>query len=173
MKRILVLSDTHYRKDRTDDEIIALLEGYDHIIHAGDFINENILDELEVTGRFTGVSGNNDPWSIHQRLGTRKILEIERSRIGICHGDGFWMNAFENAKRKFTADEVDIVIFGHSHYPVVKKENGVIYINPGSVSLPRGGSSRSMLELTLDEEKVRYKIIEFGGKLKWTEEHSI
>jgi uncharacterized protein len=174
MTRIILLSDTHYRKDRLGLEIIEIIKEYDHIIHAGDFINENILDELERTGRFTGVAGNNDSWDIHERLGERKILEIEGIRLGICHGDGLRMNAFENAKRAFETNEADIVIFGHSHYPFLKKENGVLYVNPGSVSLPRAGSCKSMIEMTLKEQKVECGIIEIeGGISKWIGEHSI
>ena len=48
----------------------------------------------------------------------------------------------------------DVLISGHTHMPLAKKENGLWLINPGSTSWPRGGSKRSYAVVTIDDKNV-------------------
>jgi uncharacterized protein len=159
MTKILILSDTHYRIGCPDDSILKLASAYDHIIHAGDYVNDDFETELEVIGSFFGVAGNNDPWSLYDKLGRKKLIEIEGVRIGINHGDGSWQSPLEASKKAFKGSNADIVIFGHSHVPLILREDKTLFVNPGSYSLPRSGSARSFAVLTLNDGKIQAEII--------------
>ena len=159
MKKLFILSDTHYRLGSFSAEMRGIFDRYDLIIHAGDYVSENTADELEMLGNFTGVSGNSDSWALRERLGKMKIIEVEGKRIGVCHGDGHRIVPFENARQLFTGKAVDAVIYGHSHIPDIKYEGGVLYINPGSAGRPRGGSGRSAAELIVGDGKFKAGLI--------------
>lgn len=52
-------------------------------------------------------------------------------RIGIVHGHGTGKTAEKRAIEAFADDAVDCIIYGHSHIPILKENNGVILFNPG------------------------------------------
>lgn len=56
--------------------------------------------------------------------------------------------------------EGNVVLSGHTHIPCFKKENGIYYVNPGSVSIPKGGSEASYL--TYESGVFRWKRVETG-----------
>ena len=57
--------------------------------------------------------------------------------------------------------EPDVVVFGHTHMPFCETLGGVLFLNPGSVTQPRGDYRPSMVRLTIDHGKITPKLIEF------------
>ena len=57
--------------------------------------------------------------------------------------------------------EPDVVVFGHTHMPFCETLGGVLFLNPGSVTQPRGDYRPSMVRLTIDHGKITPKFIEF------------
>lgn len=102
------------------------------ILHAGDITTPIVLEELERYAPVVAVAGNNDDADLSNRLPPRAIVPVGGFRIGLVHGDGTRGTTFSRAAAAFASGEVDCVVFGHSHQPLVLREGGVLYFNPGS-----------------------------------------
>ena len=109
----------------------ALLDGFeaaaiDRIVHAGDWTDPLAVTLLEAVAPVDGVAGNNDGPALHERFGTRRVLDIDGVRIGLTHGHlGPGSTTPERARRAFE-DEPDLgaIVFGHSHIPLVERLAG-------------------------------------------------
>ncbi len=130
---IMVLSDTHIpgKAQSLPPILYNDMEKCDHIIHAGDVNDIALINELECFAPVTVVAGNTDGYQITDRYGYRMIVELSGKRIGVVHGNGS-RATFENVKRAFSKDSVDIVVYGHSHIPHCEFLDGILYFNPGS-----------------------------------------
>lgn len=160
--KITVISDTHISRmgQELPPQVLKSIEKTDLLIHAGDFTTINLLYYLEALTRVEAVTGNNDGADILFHLGKKKIIELDRYRIGITHGEGPYGNILQRVKKTFTHDKVDIVIFGHSHMPYKAMEGGVLYFNPGSPTSRRRSPKHSYGEITLGE-KIKANLIYF------------
>ncbi len=150
-KRILVVSDTH----RADEGTLTLLkEGkWDMMIHLGD--GEGSADKFrQAAGENCAcvfLRGNND---YGEDLPMELTLRIGKTKCFLTHGHSY----FVNANPIVLAEEAhirgcQIAMFGHTHKPYRKNVEGVLCLNPGSISYPRQeGHHRSYMILTVDEE---------------------
>jgi len=120
--RIGLISDTH---NLLRTEARLALKGVDHIIHAGDICDAAVLRELEAIAPVTAVRGNNDRGEWAAALHERERIEIGGVAIYVVH-DLHDLDVVPEAAG------IKVVITGHSHRPLMKMENGVLYINPGS-----------------------------------------
>jgi putative phosphoesterase len=128
--KIGVLSDSHVTSfDQLNGKIIAALAEVDLIVHAGDFVAKDVLDGLKQMGQVRAVRGNMDSDEIKEILPEKELLEIEGRKIGIIHGWGSPYGIDERVGNAFSG--VDIIIYGHSHYPQNETKNGVLFFNPG------------------------------------------
>jgi len=156
--KIVVMSDTHLSK--ATDEFQGLCsefcEDADKVIHLGDWDKVEILDYLE-RYRLEAVAGNMDDYSIQQRLPARKILKAGPFRLGIAHGWGPPGGIRTRLKQEFAG--VDAVLFGHTHEPLIFRENGLLWFNPGSVFLGRGPSRRTIGVLRI-QDKIEAEILD-------------
>lgn len=147
MKKIVVMSDNH-----GDDSMMAYIKTLephaDYYIHCGD--SEASYKEL-LTG-YICVKGNND-WSLD--LPTEAKLEVEGLSILITHGQYLgYFNRELAMNDLLTRQHCQVLISGHTHIPLFQKDGSYYYINPGSTSLPRGGSARSYAVVTIDGQTV-------------------
>ena len=131
-----MLSDTH-AKDLEDlpERIREDLEKADLIIHAGDYTSKNLLDQLRGLGNFRGVHGNMDADEIKRELPDKEIFEIGGVRIGISHpSEGGSPAGLKRRVQSKLGDDLDLIIYGHSHKPVNEREGNTTYLNPGSAT---------------------------------------
>jgi putative phosphoesterase len=150
--RIGVVSDTHLHNGKQlPKALITGLKGVDLILHAGDWINPDVTTLFESIAPIDGVAGNNDGNEIIQRFGLSKILELKKYRIGMVHGDGFRKTTERRAFETFSNQNVDVIIFGHSHIPLKRHQEGVLLFNPGSPTDKRRQSQYSYGILELKE----------------------
>jgi putative phosphoesterase len=114
----------------------SLVEGFrevDLILHAGDLTQAFVLDLLGELAPVHAVAGNNDGPDLAERLGRRRVVEVEGIRIGLTHGDrGRGRTTPLRALSTFEAESVDAVVFGHSHIPIVERHGTRWLVNPGS-----------------------------------------
>jgi uncharacterized protein len=132
--KITVLSDTHLPKGKRKlpDILIKDILESEFIIHAGDFQRAETYKELADFGELLGVYGNTDDPEIKGLLPQSRICLIQGVKIGIVHGDGKGKTTEKRARAAFNKDEVDMIIFGHSHIPYLRYHDGVLLFNPGS-----------------------------------------
>lgn len=137
--RIGIISDTHIRKNLKllDIFLNEKFHNIDFIIHAGDFTDKHTFKLISNFKKTYGVCGNNDSNYIVQNLKEKEILELQNYRIGIFHGHGLKGKTLDRAYEAFEVDQVDVIIFGHSHQPIVQTKNKVLMINPGSPTSKR------------------------------------
>lgn len=133
--RIGVLSDTHVpiAAPGLSDELVRALARCDLIVHAGDLVELSVLDKLKTLSEVKAVHGNMDSLRVKNILPPRLLLDVQGLKIGVMHGLG---PSFSVPQKVLSAFEPrpDIIIFGHSHKPICKGENGTLLFNPGSAT---------------------------------------
>jgi uncharacterized protein len=157
--RIAVLSDTHLREGRSLPSIVwGHLEGIDLILHAGDVVSTELLEDLKAIAPVEVVRGNCDGWEL-SGLPEKKIITCEKIRIGLTHGAyGYGKTTLEKAFRMFDPGSVEMIVFGHSHIPFKEKYEGVLLFNPGSPTDKRREPKYSMglIEVQASEFQVKH-----------------
>jgi hypothetical protein len=133
--KIGVISDTHIpeRAKSIPGKILEEFKGVDMIIHAGDFVNIEVLAMLKkACPDVRGVSGNMDLADVRKNFPEKEIITVGKFKIGVKHGYGPPDKLIQMMQEAFKKDDVDMVIFGHSHNALNLKEGKVLYFNPGS-----------------------------------------
>jgi putative phosphoesterase len=103
------------------------------IVHCGDITERFALELLSEIAPVVAVAGNNDGKALHDELGTQTIVEAGGARIGIVHGHaGKGKTTPDRAFNAFSGEDVDAILFGHSHIPHKSRRDGVLLFNPGS-----------------------------------------
>lgn len=153
MKKIVVMSDNHGYQDKI--EMVKNLEkDGDYYIHCGD---SETYHKDDLRG-WICVRGNND-WSLD--LPNEAILEVEGIRILITHGQYFgYFNRELKMKGLLEENNCSLLLSGHTHMPSIVEEGDYVFINPGSTSLPRGGSKPSYAVIYIDDKKIKAQIKE-------------
>lgn len=146
MKKLLVMSDNH-----GDQRHIRYLKNkypqMDFYLHCGD--SQGNLSDLE---GWYAIRGNNDYGYFPSHL----ILKVEGVNILLIHGHQF--GYFDRNVRildYLKEFNCDICICGHTHVPCFEEIQGFKIINPGSTTLPRGGSYPSYCIITIDDIDVK------------------
>ena len=147
-----VLSDTH---GHLYPRVKEILEGVDHIIHAGDIGSAEVLAGLRAIAPVTAVRGNCDweawarllPAQTEIELGGARILVGHmvsrlRDRLGARHVEGT-----AEASSPETSEVPRVVVSGHSHRIETKVLDGILYVNPGSAGPRRFGLPRTLARL--------------------------
>jgi uncharacterized protein len=156
--RIGVLSDTHIpnRARQLPPSLFKIFDGVDLILHAGDLVTETVLAELAAIAPVEAVAGNMDPYLLSARLGRQKIINAGGFNIGLVHGDlGDGYDRGRTPQRvleAFAGENVDCIVFGHSHQTYNREKEGVLLFNPGSPTDPRHSKGPSCGLLTLGKE---------------------
>ena len=121
MLLIGVLSDTH---GLLRDEVLETFTGTDLIIHAGDVGAVDVLETLEQVAPVVAVRGNMDGSELHLHLEQTEMVAIGDEFIYVLHN-------IHDLDLVPEAAGIHAVISGHTHTPSIRKQNGVLYLNPG------------------------------------------
>jgi uncharacterized protein len=143
MRTIGAISDTH---GLLRPQALAALAGCDPIIHAGDVGSPDVLARLGALAPVHAVRGNVLP--VTQRI------EIDGFRIYVLH-----ILAELDPQ---AADNVDAVIYGHSHQPKIETKNGTLFFNPGSAGPRRFRLPITVGRMTAEHGKLRAEIVELS-----------
>lgn len=146
--RVAVLSDTH---GLLRPEVVEAVRGCEAVIHAGDLDNLLVLEQLQRLAPVYVVRGNND-WTVARNIPQSLSFCIEDCRFFMVHDKNEVPQHLEN---------VDVVVFGHSHTYYEARENGCLWLNPGSC-----GRRRFYTEVT-------YAVLTVEGKSVRVEKHTI
>jgi len=134
--RVLVISDTHIpiAGDDLPDIIKEEAKKSNYCIHAGDLVSYEVFKKLSSLTKVYAVCGNMDNSSVINKLPKKYIFKLEDLNVGLIHGVGAPSNLINYINMEFFKefDNIDLFIFGHSHFPCDKEYKGKIYFNPGS-----------------------------------------
>lgn len=156
---IIILSDSH----GLTEELKVIKERHKDVttfIHCGD-------SELDAKSSFLEgfhvVQGNCDH---DETLPLELLIQLENERILVTHGH---LNQVKQTLMLLTykAEEVNATIccFGHSHLLGVEKINNILFINPGSIRLPRGRKEKTYIHLKKQAEKYLATVYELNGNI--------
>jgi uncharacterized protein len=133
MTEIVVLADTHIRRNsarRLPPAVYSALERADLVLHAGDVVTGEVLEELAGFAPTLAVLGNNDG-ELAGRLPEERSFTVEGFSVAMVHDSGARAGREGRLRRRFPA--ADLVVFGHSHVPVdAPGFGGQRLFNPGS-----------------------------------------
>ncbi|GAB4081915.1 metallophosphoesterase family protein [Modestobacter muralis] len=131
---VVFISDTHLPKRARDlpAELWQRIEDADVVVHAGDWVDVALLDELEQRSRrLVGVYGNNDHGVLRQRLPAVARVELAGVRVAVVHETGDAAGRERRCAERFP--DTDVLVFGHSHIPWDSTApGGLRLLNPGS-----------------------------------------
>jgi uncharacterized protein len=156
----VVLSDTHMRPGSTRRLPPAALDHLgraDLILHAGDVVAGEVLDELRTFAPVHAVLGNNDR-DLVGVLPETLVVEVDGVRIAMVHDSGQAAGRARRLRRRFP--DADVVVFGHSHIPWNEPgepdEAGTpqLLLNPGSPTDKRRQPRHTLATLDLDGGRV-------------------
>lgn len=155
-----MISDTHLAGDPLPGEVIEALSGSDMILHAGDIVEMSVLEQLSAIAETVAVRGNMDYGETARVLPERRIVQAAGVELGLVHGWGSPAGIVDRLSGVF--EEVDGVVFGHTHDPVVEWRGGVLFFNPGSPTDRRFAKRHTvgLLEVT---DKIVPRVVEITG----------
>jgi uncharacterized protein len=130
--RIGIISDTH---NLLRAEVFERFAGVEHILHAGDVGSPDILHELGSIAPVTAVWGNTDGWELRERAPEVAHVTLAGASIVVLHGMQLGSPTPRLAAGAYP--DADLVVFGHSHRPVIQRVGRVLAINPGSAGRQR------------------------------------
>ena len=145
-----IISDTH---GRLPQSVPKVFKNTDLIIHAGDIGDPQIIDALEKIAPTRAVRGNMDMGQWAGQLPRSETVKINHKGLYVIHDD---YHLDKNAK----ADTYHVVIYGHTHRPQVEKQEGILYVNPGSAVQPRHGYPPSVALLEIKGEAIKASLID-------------
>ena len=130
--------------------IFDLFKGVDLILHAGDILEMSVLDELRTIAPVEAVAGNMDWSEVHLNLPYKMIIPLGTFSTGLIHGK-YKIDVQRDMIRK-EFDDVDLIVYGHSHTPFWGKVDGVYFLNPGSPTDKRHAPYNSVAILEVGDE---------------------
>ena len=131
---VAVVSDTHGIEEYIN-KVKRVIKKADVLIHLGDNITD--LQQLSegFNGEIYGVRGNCD---FENSTPRELLIEIEDKKLLVTHGDRYNVkSSIDSLYYSSLEKEANIALFGHTHIPLIIEQGGVMFINPGSPSLPR------------------------------------
>lgn len=149
MKRIGIISDTHGDVNAAI-KAVQQMPQVDFIIHLGDFVEDGKSLEKKVGIEVICVKGNCD---FHSTVPEDRLLEVGGKRIFITHGHRYEVKwNYNRIYYKALEMRADVVLFGHTHIATRFIEEGLLIMNPGSVSQPRGRIEKTFGLLEIDDQ---------------------
>lgn len=165
MVRIGVISDTHLGDTGKAAAFlhglaVRYFSGAAMILHAGDVVAPNVLAAFAPVPVY-GVRGNMDPAT--PGFPHKRIVTVAGMCIGLIHGWGPGEGLVERVCGEFRDVWLDCLVFGHSHEPLCRHEDGVLLFNPGSATDRRRANVESVGVLEIDSGTIRGRIIPLHG----------
>lgn len=140
--QIILLGDLYYHGPRND-----LTQEYNPMKVAG------ILNDFGT--KLRTVRGNCDA-EVDEMISDFKFEP--QIQIQINNKNVFFTHGHVNNKENIPDKEIDIMFYGHFHIGFIEEENGIIFANPGSISLPKNNTEHSYI--IFDDEKITLKNVE-------------
>ncbi len=155
--KVGIVSDTH---GLLRPEVFTAFAGVDHILHAGDVGPVDLLVELEAVAPVTAVWGNTDGWEVRGRVPEVARVELAGVRVLVVHGMQVGSPTPQSVVEAYP--DADLVVFGHSHRPVVERVGEVLAVNPGSAGPRRFRDPVTVALAELSPGRTSARLVELG-----------
>jgi len=146
--KIGIISDTH---NFLDPKIPRLLEGVEHILHAGDVGSQSIILQLQAIAPTNAVSGNTDDPGMNYRA--TEVVSLAGRKF-LVHHIVNPQALSEDLQSRIDRERPDVIVFGHTHKPFSATVGGTLYFNPGYAGKSRFGMQRSVAILHCDDKGI-------------------
>ncbi len=131
------------------------------ILHCGDINDRTVLDELGEIASVVAVRGNTDDLDLQEILPLKTRIRLGVHEIGLVHGHEGGRTAREAAYAAFP-ESTQLVVYGHSHLPMIETRGRTVYFNPGSPTDRRQGPHFGMGFLRCDDTGVEPHLVLFA-----------
>ena len=157
-----IISDTHIpeRASKIPEKVFNVFENVDMILHAGDLVSYEVLDELEKIAPTKCCLGNMDR-AYGLKLPKKVDFEVEGLKIGLNHGEVYPRGDTQQLKYIAMEMGVEILITGHTHWSFINEVGDLLLLNPGSPTVPRL-SDPSVMLLKIENKKIEAEIVKIG-----------
>ena len=147
-----LISDTH---GLLRPGVHAALTGVELILHSGDVGGSEILDELRLIAPVKAVFGNTDPPD-EADLSGELLVAIDGIRVHVSHGHEVGSPTPAKLAARYDAD---VVVFGHTHRPLVSRLGNQLFVNPGAAGPQRFNLTPSVARLTIVRGNAEVEIV--------------
>jgi len=147
-----VISDTH---GLLRPEVFDALAGVELILHAGDVGGHSILVELAAIAPVKAVFGNCDPPG-EPGLAAALDFDIEGHSIHVSHGHEL---GHPNPDKLLARYKADVIVFGHTHKPLMERAGRRLVLNPGAAGPRRFDLRPSVARMTVESTDVSAQVI--------------
>ena len=155
--KIVILGDIHYpsRTDSLEFLDVVKEEKPDLIIATGDYTEEEIIKELKSIAKFLGIKGNCD----YVELPSEICTEILNKKVLIIHSHEFGRGNINGLVEYGKKLGVEVIVFGHTHKPYLGYIDGILLLNPGSISgaYPGDHSKVPKSYIVIEDWKIMFK----------------
>ncbi|HEX8360266.1 MAG TPA: metallophosphoesterase family protein [Longimicrobium sp.] len=159
--KIGIISDTH---GLLRAEVFEVFAGVEHILHAGDVGPSEILTELEAIAPVTAVWGNTDGFDLRKSVPEVAHVELGGVPVVVLHGMQLGSPTPEKAAGAYGG--AGLVVFGHSHRPVIRQVGATLAVNPGSAGPVRFRDPVTVALAEIGEGRVAARLVELDPKRK-------
>ncbi len=155
--KIGVISDTHLREPDSEFEraIQFHFRDVEKILHAGDFVGWAVAEYLSSLKELIAVFGNMDSMEIEKAFPRKRIIELDKFKVGLIHGGGPPFGIESRIRSEF--GEVDAIVYGHTHLAANHRVGGIHLFNPGSPT--RSFNKKGSLGILHVGERIEGEII--------------
>jgi len=133
--KILILGDSHIplRAKELPKKFLRILttQKFEFIIFTGDFTSIDVLNTLKEHSKVYAISGNMDNIDLPKKL----VINAYGFKIGVIHGHKIRPKGSIRQLAKYAAEkDLDILISGHTHFAFAEQSEGILLLNPGSIT---------------------------------------
>jgi uncharacterized protein len=150
-----LVSDTH---GLVRDSLFEALRGVSQILHAGDVGGRTVLDALSAIAPVLAVCGNVDPFD--GALPQQIAIDVGGLSIHVSHGDELGNPTPGKLLTRYSAD---VLVFGHTHRPLVERDGNRLVVNPGAAGPRRFDLKPSVARLTILGGRAEVELVTLGG----------
>ena len=147
-----VISDTH---GLLRPEAVEALVNSDLILHAGDIGKPEVLTELAAIAPVIAVRGNNDQEEWAEAIAERETIQINQISVHLLH-------IVRELELDLKTADIQIIVSGHSHKPLIEEREGILFLNPGSAGPRRFKLPVSVAHLSVEGTTISAKIVELA-----------
>jgi putative phosphoesterase len=150
-----LISDTH---GLLRPGVHAALKGVERSLHSGDVGGSDILDELSLIAPVKAVFGNTDPRD-EPDMTEELLVAIDGIRVHVSHGHEVGSPTPAKLAERYDAD---VVVFGHTHRPLVSRVGKQLFVNPGAAGPQRFKLTPSVARLTIARGSASVEIVDIS-----------